>query len=260
MISSCFLLSLALAAVGCGGSGVEAASAEDADESVSVTSTESALTSELSDEIAQPQSATTEQLATDAATRVPAAFTPQGCITSVRAGAKVTFTVVNCTGPYGLVNVSGTVVATYSRTSTGAAQVVVTATGLTANTLTLDVNATAISTQVGSIKTANVTSASSGTGPRGITLTRDGTYTVTYDSATACITVNGAWQTDVGARTATTTVSNFARCKGACPTSGTLVHETVRGNTLTLTYSGGATAAWSTATGRSGSLNLICAK
>ncbi len=259
MISRGFLLSLAMVAVGCGGT-TDSAIAEDADESVSVTSTESALTSELSDEVAQPASATTEQLAADATTRVPKAFSPSSCVTAVQAGPKVTYTLVNCTGPYGLVTVSGTLVATYSRASTGGVQVVITGTGVKANKAIIDVNATVISTQAGSTRSASVTSTASGSGPRGIALSRDGQYTVTYDSETSCATVNGSWKTNVGARTSTTTVTNYARCKGACPTSGTIVHDTPRSTAVTINYSGAETAAWTTSTGRSGTVNLLCAK
>ena len=259
LITRGFLMSLALVAVGCGGT-TDSAVAEDADESVSVTSTESALTTSLSDEVAQPASATADQLAAGATVRVPKAFTPSSCVTAVQAGPKVTYTLVNCTGPYGLVNVSGTLVATYSRASTGGVQVLITGTGLKANKAVIDVNATVIATQAGSTRSASVTGTASGSGPRGISLSRDGQYTITYDSETSCATVNGSWKTDVGARSSTTTVSNYGRCKGACPTSGTIVHDTPRGGAVTVTYSGGETASWTTSTGRSGTVNLLCAK
>lgn len=255
-----FLMSLSLFALACGAGTTEADSAEDADESVSVTSVESALTAEVSDEVAQPQSATADALATSAAGRVPTHFTPSGCAVAVQAGTKVTYTLTNCTGRYGLVSVSGTVVATYSRANGGAVKVVVTSTGLKANEATLDVNATVLASQTGTTKTAEVTSSASGTGSRGVTLTRNGTYPVTYDLETECITVNGSWKTGVGTRDSTTTVSNYARCKGACATSGSIVHEAVRGPIVTIAYSGASTAAWSTSGGRSGSLDLRCSK
>ena len=260
MISRGFLMSLAIAAAGCVGASSDSAVAEDADESASVTSTESALTAELSDEVAQPMSATTEQLAADATVRVPKAFLPSSCVVAVQAGPKVTYTLTNCTGPFGLVTVSGTLVATYSRTNSGAVQAVITGTGLKANKSTIDVNATVIATKSGSTKSADVTSSASGTGPRGIALSRDGQYTVTYDSETSCATVNGSWKTDVGSRSSSTTVTNYARCKGACPTSGTIVHDTPRNTSVTVTYSGAETAAWSTSAGRSGTVNLACSK
>ena len=260
LISRAFLLSLVVLALGCGGGDPEAVSAEDADESVTVTSTESALTAEVADEVAQPASSTADQLAATATARVPAHFTPSGCATAVQAGPKVTYTLTNCTGRYGLVSVTGTVVATYSRAGAGGVAVQVTSTGLKANQATIDVNATVVSTQAGTVKTATVSSNATGTGPRGAALTRNGDYVVTYDEATECITVNGSWKTGSGARQSTTAVANYARCKGACPTSGSIVHDTSRGPVVTIVYSGQATATWSTSGGRTGTLNLICSK
>ncbi len=253
------LSSLGLLAVACG-RGVEADSAEDADESVSVTSSESALTTELSDEVTQPASTSTDQLASAAAARIATRFTPSGCVTSVVAGSKVTYTLTNCTGPYGLVSVSGTLVATYSRPSTnaGGVQVVITGSGIQANKATFDVNATVVASQNGSTKTANVTATSTGTGPRGVSLKRNGTYTVTFDSTTQCATVNGSWSTDVGAREATTTVTDYQRCKGTCAATGTIVHSTLRGATVTVAYNGTSAASWSTTGGRAGTVNLLC--
>lgn len=230
------VVSVALMASSCGGVSDDASSAEDADESVSVTSTESALTAELSDDLAQAQTTTGEQLAADAVKHVPARFTPSSCVTAVQSGATVTYTLTNCTGRFGLVSVSGIVVAKYSRVAGGAVQVLVTSTGLKANRATIDVNATVTVTQAGATKTASVVSSASGTGPRGITVTRNGTYSVTYDTTSECATVNGTWATTSGARQSSTTVSNYARCKGACPTGGTIVHETARGASVTVTY------------------------
>ncbi len=253
------LVSLSISSLGCGGGG-ESAAAEDADDSVNVTSNESALTAEMVDEVDQPDAATADQLAASAVTKVPAHFTPSSCVTAMQQGPKVTYTLTNCTGRYGLVSVTGVVTAVYSRAAGGGVDVVLTSTGLKANQATLDVNATVRATEAGSVRTAKVDSTTKGTGPRGTTLTHDGDYTVVYDRTTECLTVNGTWSTGVGTKSSTTTVTNFARCKGACPTSGTIVHDTVRGSIVTVTYSGAATASWATSAGRSGTLSLMCQK
>ena len=249
-----------MVAAGCGGVG-DAALAEDADESVSVASTESALTAEVADEVAQPVSTTAEQLASASSKRVPTHFTPSGCVAATQEGAKVTYVLTNCTGRYGLVTVSGTVIANYSRAANGGVQVLITSSALKANKATFDVNATVVATQSGTTKSAAVTTKANGTGPRGVALTRDGSYTVSFDTASECITVNGSWQTGVGARSSTTTVANYQKCKGTCPASGgSIVHDTARGGIVTVLYDGDATAAWSTSTGRSGTFDLICSK
>ncbi len=248
-----------LSLMACGGGSEELNDAEDADESAVVTSSESALTSELSDEVAQPMSAAPSELASAAATRVGSHLTPAGCLTTTVSGATVTYVFNDCTGPYGLVHVTGTVTAVYSRSSAGAVQAVITGSGVKVNKATVDLNSTVTATQSNGVKTANVVSNASGTGPRGNTLERNGAYTVVYDSTTQCITIDGTWTTRAGLRTASTVVSGYQRCKGACPAAGgSIVHTTARSNVITVTYSGGASASWATSGGRTGTVTLQC--
>lgn len=243
------------------GRGEENDAAEDADESADVTSSESALTSELSDEVAQPMSASAADIANAAATRVNSHLTPAGCLTKTVSGATVTYVFNDCTGPYGLVHVTGTVVGVYSRPSGGGVQVVLTGTGVKVNGATVDLNSTVIASQSGTVKKAEVTSNAAGTGRRGNSISRDGAYTVTYDSSAQCVTIDGTWSTKVGARTASTVVSGYKRCKGTCPASGgSIVHTSSRTNVVTMTYDGSATAAWSTSAGKSGTVTLQCTK
>ena len=255
LLLSAVILSLSL--LGCG-RGEEVDGAEDADESTTVTSSESALTSELSDEVAQPMSATPENLASSAATRVGSHLQPASCLTTTVNGATVTYVMVDCTGPYGLVHVTGTLTAVYSHTA-GVVQVVITGTGLKVNAAVIDVNATVKASQANGIKKADVVSNSTGTGPRGGSLSREGTYTVTYDPTAECVTLDGSWTTKVAARTGTTTVTGYKRCKGSCPAAGgTIVHTQGKLFTVTMTYDGSAVASWATGGGRSGTVNLKC--
>lgn len=253
-----FLAAAAVALAACGTS--ELADAEDADESAVVTSSESALTVTLSDEVAQPVSATADELAAAAATRVPGTMTQASCVTATQQGATVTYVLTDCTGPYGLVHVSGTLTAVYSRGMGGAVQVVITGNGIKANAATFDVNATVNATQAAGIKRAQVTSQLTGTGPRGASVERSGTYTVTWDAANQCVTLDGTWTSTVALRTATTTVSAFQKCAGRCPAAGgSIVYTGGRGNTVIVTYDGTATAAWTSyANGRSGTVKLLC--
>ncbi|MEW5738550.1 MAG: hypothetical protein AB1938_06460 [Myxococcota bacterium] len=251
-----FLPLAALVFTACG-RGQEADGAEDGDESATVTSAESALTAELSDEVAQPVSATGEALAQAAAARVPTRMTPSGCVVATQMGATVTYVLTNCTGPWGLVKVSGTLTVVYSRGMGGAVQAVVTGNGIKANNATFDVNATVNATQAAGVKRAQVTSQSTGTGPRGASLERQGSYTVTWDEASGCLTLDGVWETKVALRSWTTTVTAFKKCAGACPAAGgSIVVEAAR-LTVTLTYDGSSTAAW-TANNRSGTVKLLC--
>ncbi len=244
--------------LGCGRS-AELDDAEDGDESVSVTSTESALTSTLTDDLGQPMSATGEALAQAAESRIGSRLQPQGCVVATRAGNTVTYVFTDCTGPYGLVTLNGTLVAVYTPHAGGGVQAVVTGTAFRANAAVFDLNATVVATETSGVKRAQVTAQSEGTGPRGGAFTRDGAYTATYDPAAGCVTLDGAWQTKAGLRQASTVVAGYQRCKGSCPAAGgTITHTTARGPAVTLTYDGSATASWATSGGRAGTLTLRC--
>ncbi|MGV3625971.1 MAG: hypothetical protein ACO1OB_34495 [Archangium sp.] len=234
-----------LSLVACGGG--ESEEAEAADESASVSSTEAALTSELS----ETGTGTPEEVAA----RVTANMTPSGCLTTTTAGATTTYVFNNCTGKYGLVTMTGTVTATYSRPSSGVTRVVIESTGFKANASMLNLKTTVDATQQGSVKRAEIASETTGTGPRGNTVSREGDYTVTWDEATECITLDG---TTGSTRATSTTVSGFRKCKAQCPSAGVIVHSGARGREVTLTYDGSANAAWSTSGGRSGSVALRC--
>ncbi len=251
--------SLSLALVGCG-RGVEADGADDAEEAVTVSSAESALTAEITDEASQPASMTPENLAASSAARIPNRFKPQGCATAVQSGNTVTYTLTNCTGPYGLVKVSGTLVAVYTRAAGGGVNVVITGSGLKANDATIDVNSTVVATQANGVKKAEVAVNGSGTGPRGNTLTRKGAYTITFDTNTECVTVDGSWTTGSSrVASASTVVSGYERCKGSCPAAGgSIVHTGANKAVVTLSYDGSAVATWVSSTGRSGTVNLRC--
>lgn len=253
------LTAVSLSLFSCG-RGDEADSAEDADESAVVTSSESALTTELSDEVAQPMSATPSDLATAASMRVASHVQPAGCLTTTVNGATVTYVFNDCTGPYGMVHVTGTVTAVYSRPAGGGVQAVISGTGVKVNNAVVDLNSTVNATQANGVKTANVVSNATGTGPRGGKIDRDGTYTMTWNATTECVTVDGTWTTKAGLRTSTTVVAGYQRCKGTCPAAGGTITNTTGRVVITLTYDGSATAAWSTAAGRSGTVNLQCGK
>lgn len=256
-----FLFSLACAGLlACAGAPSDSELAEDADQALEATSLESALTSEVADETEQP---TAVAAAAAAAARLPARFQPSGCLTSAldETKAKVVYTFNNCTGPYGLANVTGSISVVYSIASASSVRAAVNSTGLKANGATLDVNATVVASKSGTTKSAEVTSNSSGTSTRGLSVSRQGTYTTIFDTATECLVIDGTWQTKAGVRTSTTTFVAYERCKGKCPADKSkIVHTaTPKGSAaVTLTYDGSAVAKWSTAAGRSGTVNLQC--
>ncbi|MFH0900423.1 MAG: hypothetical protein V2A73_07320 [Pseudomonadota bacterium] len=95
-----------------------------------------------------------------------------------------------------------------------------------------------------------------GVGPHGNSLTRNGSYTLTWTQD--CYTLEGSWSRSGAAGTATTAVSDYTRCKGLCPSAGTITHTGVKGRTVTVTFDGSDVASWSTSGGLSGTVNLLC--
>ena len=170
----------------------------------------------------------------------------------------VTYTLANCTGPYGLVHVTGSVVATYTADSAGIHAAVVT-NGLQVNGATMSLDSTADYTVNGTAKKLVVSTSGSGTGAFGNSITRQGGYTLTWDDASQCGTLDGAWSTVIGTATWSTSIDNYAQCKARCPTSGVLSHTGgLSKTTWTVTFDGTASAKWASSRGRSGTIGLFC--
>jgi hypothetical protein len=253
-------LALALAVVtapACSRMDADEEAASEAADSTEVTQNEAALVASGADDAAT--SLTAADLAAAASARAGARFQPTGCAAVTVSGTTVTTTLNDCTGRFGLLHVTGTVVSVFSDAADGV-HVATTAHALAVNRATLDIDATATITESAGVRTLVVTTNGSGTGPRGHTFTRTGSYTVTRDLATSCITLDGQWQLGVAGASRTTTVSGVGRCdNGMCPEAGgTIVHTGFRGRTVTLTFNGTAVAGWSSSTGRSGTIDLTC--
>jgi hypothetical protein len=252
------VLALAAAAVpACGQqANLDEAAAGEATDSTEVTQSESALIAAGVDDDAT--SMTAADIAAAAAAHAAARFQPAGCATVTVTGTTVTTTLAGCTGRFGLLHVTGTVTSVFTDASDGV-DVTTTAQGLAVNRAVLNVNATAVITQQGSVRTLTVNTDGSGTGPRGNAFTRQGTYTVVRDLATSCISLSGQWQVNVAGLTRTTSVTGFQDCDGMCPAAGGEVMYTgFRGRTVTLTFDGTANADWSSSTGKSGTIDLAC--
>lgn len=248
----------------CGrGSSTESDDADDAVTTSTATSNESALISASGDELtAEPSAMTDEQLATTATVKAKARF-KNGCVTATQKLNVVTYVMVDCTGPYGLVKVSGTMVVTYTRQPDGSIKAVGQGTGLKVNDGTLDLDAVAVySKDANGVETAVVETHGKGTGAKGNTGDRVGNYTLTRDQAAGCMTLNGKWSTvwnGSKAATSSTQVSGLVKCKAACPAAGgTITHTGVLGRTITLSLDGSNVAQWSSSGGKSGTVDLAC--
>lgn len=257
-----FGLSL-LAGTGClhRGDGADTDSAEAAVESAETAESEgNVMMAALdgADMAAGLAPATSDQIAQRVAANLVARWSPRACATVTQSGSTVSVTLTDCTGPRGLAHVSGHLTLVASVSATGVISVHGTSDDLEVNGASLDLDANAVYSATGTSHSIAVSTTSSGVGPRGLEVQHDGDYTITWDTATQCRSIAGDWSTEIGAATRSTT-ANLSRCADGCPT-GSVVRHTRTGQTITVTFDGQGTAAWSSTSGRSGSVTLACAR
>lgn len=246
-------LALALTAAACGADTGDAAAAEGALDSTIASSSESALAVSV---IESATAATTsEEAASTAAEAATTLFEPAGCLTTSVAGATTTYTFAGCTGPYGLVELTGVVTATYSVSRSGVS-VTLAASDFAVNEGSIDIATTATYASLGASESITVESTSAGVGRYGRGFSRSGSTTATWTAT--CITLNGTYATTVDGDGWSTTIDGFEACTAACP-NGSVTVAGAR-NTYDLAFDGTSTATWSVegARNRTGTLALRC--
>lgn len=206
-----------------------------------------------------------EAIAAEAQALAETIFAPSSCVESVAAGSTVTYTLNNCTGPYGLVQISGVANLAFTVAGFGSVAVAFTAVDLQVNDATLGINVTGdLAVDEDGTKTWDLISTGGGATADGEPMTRTGAFQMT--TTERCITLNGNWETTIGVSLWSTTVADFTRCEGACPESGVIVWAGVDGadsspgvgRAVTVTFDGDGDAAWVTAGGRFGQTPLAC--
>jgi hypothetical protein len=204
---------------------------------------------------------TGDQVAANIAAHAQTRWSPAGCATATANGSNVAVTLNDCTGPRGLVHVTGDLNLAVSVSLSGSISVHATATALMVNRATLDIDATGTYAVSGTTHTLQVQTTGSGTGPLGNDVEHNGDYTVSWDTTTECRSLAGTWSTSItGPAGNTATRSNdvnVMRCGAGCPT-GTITHHFLGGASLTITFNGTAVAQWSLSTGKTGTVNLSC--
>jgi hypothetical protein len=233
----------------------EMAASEGADSS-DVAMNEGALLSSGIDESMSGSGAL--DVATRAEIRASAHFQPAGCATITRSGNVVTYVLADCTGPHGLVHITGTLVATFTDAPAGV-QIDLAASAMKVNRATLDLHTTGLLTEDASQQKLVVTTLGNGIGPRGHSFVRSGGYTVIRDRTTDCLQLDGQWKLDAGLAERSTQVIGLRHCQNACPAAGgQIVHTGFRGRTVTVDFDGSGEASWTSTSGKSGVIELTC--
>ena len=252
------VLALTVFATGCGI--VDELLAEQAADSVDLAQNESALSTAAMEGV--DETTTPDEAATIAIDNAGIYFKPAGCAVGTidpLEPNKISWEINGCTGPYGFVTISGTVDVEYTAIP-GGLQAHYSGQGVQFNQSVMDIDTTAKRTFVGTGRTLDVITHSSGVGSRGHQIQRDGEYLITWDIETNCLGMDGAWQTKVDNKTWNTTIDNWERCEGECPKSGGHIEFEggMRDVTVTIDYDGSPNAAWKSSRGSSGSLDLNC--
>lgn len=247
------VLSALFPLAGCGRA--DSSDGEVAADSTDTADLTAALTSTTTDGI-DPAATTSAAAATTAEAKAKTFFQPSGCLTTQVTGPQVAYTFNGCTGPYGLVNLKGSITGTYAIAG-GQTTIALKGQGLTANNTPLNLDAAVVLTGAAGSRTAAVTSKTSATTPRGRTVEHSGSYVTTWDSQ--CLTLSGTFSTRVGLVSWMTAIASYKRCQNACPQSGSVV-ITAGTSAVTVTFGGGATAQVVTAKGDTATVPLFCGK
>ena len=189
---------------------------------------------------------TSPDTAATAAAAAASFFIPAGCVTTVKALNVLTYTFNDCTGPFGLVHVSGKLVATFTpSTSADSVVVAVASEGLTLNQLPVSQQATAVIGYVGLYRNLTWKGSFAGRNAKGLDIVHTADYVVAADTVSGCVEVKGAASTDIGARGVETFTTDYRRCgnSGVCPEAGTITATgRVSGLTISVTYLGAGQA------------------
>lgn len=188
-------------------------------------------------------------------------FQPAGCeqTTVDPSGQSATFVFDGCTGPLGLVELTGTVSVTW-QTASSQLTLDFSAQNFKINRATIDSwQATAVVTADGDQRTLTWNATLSGTTGRGRSFDRTNQKTVQWTVGVPCIEVTGqSTGTILGARLQTT-FTTWKRCADSCPQSGSEIQVKNLGNgdDIDIRYLGGPTADL-TLDGKTEEIGLAC--
>ncbi len=197
-------------------------------------------------------STTPTEAASNAASQA-GVFFGAGCFTTSIDGPAVTYELVDCTGPFGLSGITGTVTTTYRNDGMGVGFDVVAGSLTVGGTAARFTVAAEVSNDV---TRASVMSMAEIVGPRGILVGRDGPYAMRYGASTRCAAIDGTFTTTVETTMWQTTVTEWQICPTRCA-RGTIALSGDAGS-VTITSDGTPTASWDAGGDGTGTIPLIC--
>jgi hypothetical protein len=199
----------------------------------------------------------------DVGDAVKAAYSPAGCVvvTNDTTNRTVTYVFNGCTGPFGLLDVTGEIKIAWQTPAVNKLVLDFTGTSLKVNRATVDWSAHAeIIAGLRGKRDMTWNAHLSGTTARGREFTRANNKSIAWTVGEACVLVNGSSDGNVTGRAIHVDVINYSRCKGECPAAGSEVRitNTNTGKSIDITCDGGNQATFTGPNGGQTQITLAC--
>ena len=190
-------------------------------------------------------------------------YHPAGCLdaSSDDATKTVTYTFNDCTGPLGLVHLTGTVKLVWSSSGPTNLQLVFSAQGFKINKATItDWNATAVITANGNDRDMTWTASLNGVTGGGRQFDRTNNKDIKWTDGTPCIAVSGSSDGTLTGLHLVTTITDYQRCVDSCPAAGSEINvrDVDNGKSIDIKYLGGPKAQFTSGDGAVTVLPLLC--
>lgn len=197
---------------------------------------------------------------------VKAIYFPRGCVVVTPAptdatSGEVKYDFTNCTGPAGLLNLSGEVHGTYKlQPDINTVTLDFVGTNLRVNKATIDWTAHAVIVADGANRLMTWHAQLSGTTARGRELTRTNDKKVKWTVGEPCLALEGVSEGHVANRGLRTEITAFRRCRGSCPDAGgkIVVTNTEKQKSIEIDYDGTNQATLIGPNGEKTQFGLLC--
>ena len=196
----------------------------------------------------------------------PSKLWPPGCLTRTKDATNkhvVHLHFDHCTGPFGLVKLTGDEIVTFDKAADGKLTASFASENLEANGRPVTHSATAEITVDGTERTVDWQGAWTRVNGKGLTVAHTSDLTIKVDTTTHCRVENGSAKTMVGDREIETTIDDVKLCPNAsglegCP-SGTVTHTAKKsGKVVTIDFDGSANAKVTLPKGAVVDVPLVC--
>jgi hypothetical protein len=190
-------------------------------------------------------------------------YQPPGCLVenSDSATKTNTYTFSDCTGPFGLLHLTGVVTAVWSVASGDTLDVTLSASNFQVNKATLSSwNANATITANGSSRDMVWSASLSGTTGSGRAFSRTNNKNISWTVGEPCLAISGTSQGTITGLDLRTVITSYSRCEGSCPAAGSEIQVTdvSNGDSVAVKYLGGAEAQFTGVNGTVTDIPLLC--